>query len=200
VEAPSHQPIYGGTRRRGHALVFGLTPTVPPVVQSGDRAGQITWLGRLAQSLSDRMGVSAQYSQRRTFGRVPPGVVETPPMFFEDGVYDDPYASDLGALSTSLKYVFARGDVVEGWSAWMNKDYRATLALGSDGWPVSGEPLRSDRLTRAGAGWTLPIRPGKTGPADIDLIVGYVYTHARSNDAFYTYASHMVGLSVAVGF
>lgn len=200
LEASSHQPVSGGMRGRGQGPMLGLTPAVPSVVQGGDRAGQVTWLGRVAQSLADRLGVAAQYTQRRTFGTMPPGVVETPPMFFEDGVYDDPYASDLDALSTSLKYVFARGDVVEGWGAWMYKDYRATLALGPDGSPLPGEPLRSDRLARAGAGWTVPIRPGRTGPADIDLIVGYVYTRARSNDAFYTYASHMLGLSVAVGF
>jgi len=121
-------------------------------------------------------------------------------MFFEDGVYDDPYASNLDALSLSAKYAFARGDVVEGWGARMNKDYRATLALGPDGWPVPGEPLRADRLVRAGAGWTAPLWPAKTGATSIDLTVAYLFTRSRSNDAFYSYTSHTMGVSMSVGF
>lgn len=200
VGAPTEPAALGGLRGRGQGKAFSLTPSVPSAHQVEDRASQVTWLARVAQSIVDRLGVSAQYSQRRAFGNVPPGIVETPPGFVEDGVYDDPYASNLDALSASAKYAFARGDVVEGWGSWMTKDYRATLAAGSDGWPLAGEPLRSDRLVRAGAGWTMPVWPAKTGATAIDLITGYVYTRSRSNDVFYDYTSHMIGVSVSVGF
>jgi hypothetical protein len=200
VESPVEPGISGIGRGRGQGRLLGLTPSVPSAHQAEDRASQVTWLARVAQSVVDRLGVSAQYSQRRAFGSVPPGIVETPPGFFEDGVYDDPYASNLDAFSASAKYAFARGDVVEGWGSWMNKDYRATLAAGPDGWPLPGEPLRSDRLVRAGAGWTMPVLPAKTGATAIDLITGYVFTRSRSNDAFYDYTSHMIGVSVSVGF
>jgi hypothetical protein len=200
VETPIEHGAFVGISGRGQGKGFSVTPSVPSGFQSEDRASQVTWLARVAQSVVDRLGVSAQYSQRRAFGSVPPGIVETPPGFFEDGVYDDPYASNLNALSLSAKYAFARGDVVEGWGSWMNKDYRATLAAGPDGWPLPGEPLRSDRLVRAGAGWTIPVWPAKTGATAIDVIGGYVFTRSRSNDVFYDYTSHMIGFSVSVGF
>jgi hypothetical protein len=202
VDAPALLDPSGsaGTRGRGLGRGLGLMSSVPSASQVEDHASQVTWLARVAQSIVDRLGVSAQFSQRRSFGTVPPGVVETPPGFFEDGVYDDPYASDLDALSLTAKYAFARGDAVEAWSAWMRKDYRATLALGPEGWPLAGEPLRSDRVTRAGAGWTIPVFPAKTGATAIDVIAGYVFTRSRSNDAFYDYTSHMLGVSLAVSF
>jgi len=52
---------------------------------------------RAAQSLGERTGLSLQYTWRTVFGSVPPVVVSTPALFFEDGVYDDPYASDASA-------------------------------------------------------------------------------------------------------
>ena len=51
----------------------------------------------LAQSLGLRTGLSLEYTRRSVFGAVPPVVVTTPPVLFEDGVYDDPYASDASA-------------------------------------------------------------------------------------------------------
>ncbi len=200
VEPSPDQQTSESARGRGQGRLFGVALSSPTAFQREDRAGQITWLGRVAQSVVDRLGVSAQYSQRRTFGSVPPGIVETPPGSFEDGVYDDPFASDLDALSLTAKYAFARGDVVDAWGSRMTKDYRAMLALGADGGPLPGEPLRSDRLVRAGAGWTIPVWPSKTGATAIDLITGYVFTQSRSNDAYYDYRSHRVGFSVSVGF
>ncbi len=64
-----------------------------------NRAGQIVFLGRVAQSLADRTGVSLQCIQRSSFGEVPPVVVTTPALFFDDGIYDDPFASDSRMLS-----------------------------------------------------------------------------------------------------
>jgi hypothetical protein len=192
-----------GSRWRGHGLRVSASAAAPDATATGqdaDRAGQITWLGRLARSLSDRTGASVQYARRRTFGTVPPAIVETPPLFFEDGVYDDPYASDLDTLSATLKHVRPRGDVLEGWAAWIHKPYVATVALDTGGQPRSGDPRREDRVVRAGLSWTIPVRPGRTGSVDLDLIPGYLYTHSRSNDAFFTYTSHQVGVSVAVGF
>ena len=56
----------------------------------GGTAGLVSVLGRVAQSLADRTGVSLQYLQRTSFGALPTVVVTTPALFFDDGVYDDP--------------------------------------------------------------------------------------------------------------
>ncbi len=64
----------------------------------GGTAGQVTVLGRIAQSLADRTGVTLQYMQRTSFGALPTAVVTTPALFFDDGVYDDPFASNARAV------------------------------------------------------------------------------------------------------
>ena len=83
----------GGRRRdgTGHAAA---TPGRVGVATS-DHAQQLTLLGRVAQSLGERTGLSLQATWRGTGGSVPPAVVTTPAGFFDDGVYDDPFASDL---------------------------------------------------------------------------------------------------------
>jgi hypothetical protein len=170
-----------------------------PLVER-NRAGMVTWMARVAQSLADRTGASIQFSQRATFGRVAPLVVTTPALFFDDGVYDDPFASDARGLTAALKHVFAGGMTLEGSASRMRKDYNSVLALGSDGAASPGLALRSDNVWRAGAGWTIPVFPSRTGPIGVDLEIGYFYTQHRSNDAFYNYRSHALGLGVTVSY
>ncbi len=165
-----------------------------------DRAGQVSWMGRVAQSLADRTGVSVQYYQRATFGSLPSIMVVTPALFFDDGVYDDPYASEQRTASTSLTQAFARGDSIAAWGSWSRKAYTATPAYGLDGEPLDGEPLRDDRIWRAGAAWTHAFLPDRTGPLAVDVVLRYTYTRHQSNDLFYNYRSHVAGLSVTVGY
>jgi hypothetical protein len=71
----------------------------------------LVWLDyastRRELGLGDRTGVWGQGFVRRAVGRVPPAIVTTPAGFFDDGVYDDPFASDLDALSGGVKHLFA---------------------------------------------------------------------------------------------
>ena len=76
---------------------------------SNDPARQLTVFGRVAQSLADRVAVSFEASRRNAGGVVAPAVVETPEMLIDDGVYDDPYASDATIWRTGLKYSSAVG-------------------------------------------------------------------------------------------
>jgi hypothetical protein len=163
-------------------------------------AGQVTVFGRVAQSLTDRTGAWLQYSRRVTFGRVPPVVVTTPALFFDDGVYDDPFASNAGAVTAALKHQFASGTIAELDFARMLKDYTATVALDLDGTPHVGEPLRIDRIWRTSAGVSVPIAPSKTGALQLSLDVTYSYTRHRSNDVFYNYASHGMATGISVGY
>ncbi len=144
--------------------------------------------------------MSLQYYQRETFGSLPSVMVVTPALFFDDGVYDDPYASQQRTVSGSLKQAFTRGDTVEGWGSWSRKDYTATPAYGLDGEPLPGEPLRGDTIWRAGIAWTHAFLPDRTGPVTVDLLVNYTCTRHESNDLFYSYRSHIVGLGVTVGY
>jgi hypothetical protein len=127
-------------------------------------------------------------------------MVVTPALFFDDGVYDDPYASEQRTASSTLTQVFARGDSIEAWGSWSRKAYTATPAYGLDGEPLDGEPLRRDRLWRAGAAWTHALLPDRTGPVAVDVVLRYGYTRHASNDLYYNYRSHVVGVSVTVGY
>jgi hypothetical protein len=182
----------------------GMGPDVRPaggtaVTAGEDDAGQLTWLVRAAQSLGQRTGLSLQYTRRSVFGSVPPVVVTTPALFFEDGVYDDPYASDASAVRTVLKHVFAGGAeaAIEGY--WLDKAYAATVALDETGEPRPDGALRADTVWQAAATASVPVLGGRTGALSLALELGWQYTRHRSNDAFYRYDAHVVrvGLSAA---
>jgi hypothetical protein len=182
----------------------GMGPDVRPtgvtaVASGDDTAGQLTWLVRAAQSLGQRTGLSLQYTRRSVFGSVPPVVVTTPALFFEDGVYDDPYASDASAVRTVLKHVFAGGaeTAIEG--RWLDKSFVATVALDETGEPRADGALRADTVWQAAATASVPVLAGRTGGVSLALELGWQYTRHRSNDAFYNYDAHAVrvGLSAA---
>jgi hypothetical protein len=181
----------------------GMGPSVRPGVSdrpAGDNARQVTVLGRVAQSLGERTGLSLQATWRRTGGSVPPAVVSTPAGFFDDGVYDDPFASDLVALDLRLKHVLAGGAVFEARGRRLRQSYTAELALDADWSPLPGEPLREDRVWRAGLTLSLPLFPGRTGPLALTLETLYDFTDSASNDVFYEYRSHSVFAALAVGY
>lgn len=191
----------GDAKRQGTG---GMGPDVRPagvaaVTAGDDAAGQLTWLVRAAQSLDERTGLSLQYTRRNVFGSVPPVVVTTPALFFEDGVYDDPYASDASAVRAALKRVFAGGATaaIEGY--WLDKGYVAAVALDETGEPRADEALRADTVWRAAAWASVPVLGQRTGAVSLALDLGWQYTRHRSNDAFYRYDAHAVrvGLSAA---
>jgi len=190
----------GRGRGPGGLAALDRAPRMHVAMTTGAGAGQVSWLGRVAQSLADRTGVSLQYFQREIFGSLPSVMVVTPALFFDDGVYDDPFASEQRTASGSIKQVFTRGDTLKGWGAWSRKAYTATPAYGLDGDPLAGDPLREDRIWRTGLSWTHPFLPDQTGPVAVDLLVNYTYTRHESNDLFYNYRSHVVGLGAAIGF
>ena len=202
VSAATGPTMVGQGRGRG-AIGLGAFDRVPVAWAQApptERAGQVSWMGRVAQSLADRTGVSAQYYQRETFGSLPPIMVLTPALFFDDGVYDDPFASEQRTASTAFTQVFARGDSIEAWGSWSRKAYTATPAYGLDGEPLEGEPLRNDRIWRGGAAWTHALLPHRTGPLAVDVVLRYDFTRHQSNDLFYNYRSHVLGFAVSVGY
>jgi len=185
-----------GWMGRGMGPLLRASGVLSGTATDRHRAGMVTWLARVAQSLADRTGATLQYTERVTFGRVAPVVVSTPPAYFEDGVYDDPFASNARVLTATLKHLSAGGMVLEGYVSRMQKEYDGLSALDANGVALSGLPSRADRVWRAGAGWTMPLFASKTGPIGLDLNVDYYFTRHRSNDAFYNYTSH----GVATGF
>ncbi len=200
-------PDLGVGTPRGRGL--GMTSKVPTTITTtdwaatstvGGTAGLVTVLGRVAQSLADRTGVSLQYLQRESFGALPTAVVTTPALFFDDGVYDDPYASNANDVRATLKHLLQNGMKLELGGAWTRKDYRGTVALDLDGAPVAGDPLRADRIWRAAASWTVPLLRERTGAWDLGIALDYLFTRHRSNDAYYNYNSHGVGLGFTVSY
>jgi hypothetical protein len=154
---------------------------------------------RLAQSLTDRTGAQAQVMMRRTFGTVPAVLITTPAGFFEDGIYDDPFASDGLFVQAGVKRTFAGDAELAATVWWADKDYTGTFALGDDGLGLAGTPLRSDRVTLTQVSWTQPLIPSRTGLVRLSAEIGYRFLQHRSNDVFYNYTSHAfaVGLTIA---
>jgi hypothetical protein len=191
----------GGQGTHGSGALTGpreTTSLLVPVGTTAERARQWNLLLRIAQGLGDRTGLYAQGFVRRTGGRVPPALVTTPAGFFDDGVYDDPFASDLGALSTGIRHAFASGADAHAFGSWQAKDYTSTVALDATGQPRPGDPLRSDRITRGGAGLSLPLLPKRTNGFSLAVGLDYAFTQSRSNDAFYDYQDHAVGVTLTL--
>ena len=191
----------GGYGARGRGLMLGsLTGSPISIENAGLLAGQFTLFGRVAQSLADRTGVHLEASRRFTFGDKAPAVIATPELLFDDGVYDDPYASDAVTWRAGVKHIFARGIVVEGGVNRFDKHYTATLALAADGEPVQGLALRNDDIWQADAACTVPLWPGRTGKTEFSLLVSYLFTDHASNDAFYNYRSQGLGVGLSVKY
>ena len=208
AEATSWAPSVTGVNGRGQGsggAYRHTTTIVPPsdnATSSADLnpARLVSVMGRVAQSLADRTGISVQYTGRVSFGGLPTAIVTTPALFFEDGIYDDPFASNAHALRGTLTQVLASGAQLEGGGTWSRKDYRASPALEFDGSVNAAAGTRADRIWRAGAAWTQPVLRSRTGPIGLDLVFDYWYTAHHSNDAFYNYTSHALGLGISVSY
>jgi hypothetical protein len=184
----------------GPAWRSSTTWYLPQSQDQDGAAGLVSALFRAAQSLSDRTGVHGQVAFRTTFGAVPPALVTTPAGFFDDGVYDDPFASDAVSGQGGLKRAFTSGAEIEAIVNYADRRYTNTPALAADGTELPGSPLRHDRVWRGGVVWTQPILGSRTGRAELSVDLGYRFLASRSNDAFYDYTSHGVALGFSVHY
>ena len=197
--APSSPSSTSGRGRGGVGMGPSVRVTLPSSVSTGttgENARQWNTMVRVAQGLGQRTGAWAQGFVRRISGDVPPGLLATPAGFFDDGVYDDPFASDMGALSLGAKHVFAGGAELQAQGSWQKKDFDAVVALDATGLALEGGALREDRITRGGLSLALPMPA--PGAFSLGLALEYNFTRSRSNDAYYDYQNHAVGLTLTV--
>jgi hypothetical protein len=203
-DEPSAPPEARGASGRGSGaggMGPGLRPPAGlPVTEGDESAGQFTWLVRAAQSLGPLTGLSLQYSRRSVFGSVPPVVVTTPALLFEDGVYDDPYASEASAVRGALKHVFAGGAEAQIEGYWLDKAYVSTVALDGTGEPLPDGALRKDAVWRAAAAASVPVFGSRTGSVSLALELRWEFTRHRSNDAFYRYDAQALGVGVSAAY
>jgi hypothetical protein len=196
--------ITGITHGRGMGMgpaMRGTTAWVLP--QSQDQsgtAGLVYGLFRAAQSVSDRTGVHGQFAFRETFGAVPPALVTTPAGFFDDGVYDDPFASDAMSGQGGLTRAFKSGAELEAIVNYADRRYTSTPALDAEGSELPGSPLRHDRVWRGAIVWSQPVLGSRTGRAELSVDLGYRFLASSSNDAFYDYTSHGFALGFSVRY
>jgi len=188
--------VAGWGQGRGRGMGPGLRTSAVALSPAGDRARLWAGLLRVAQSLGEQTGLRLQAGLRRVAGQTPPALVTTPEGFFDDGVYDDPYASDQRSLLLAVKRIFSGGAEVEAVAGWRDRDYVSAVALAEDGLPQPGEPLRADEIVHARLLLTQPVLAGRTGPVALDLLLAYDLTRHHSNDAFYNYTSHAVSVTV----
>jgi hypothetical protein len=163
-------------------------------------AGLTMGLARVAQSLTDRTGIHVQATVRRTFGSVTPLLVTTPAGFFEDGVYDDPFAANGVFLQAGFAHAFAGGAELSATGWWADKDYTSIGALDPEGLPLATGALRADRVTVAQAAWSQPLWRTSGGDTLLSADISYRYMRHASNDTFYNYRSHAVGISLTASY
>ncbi len=143
-----------------------------------------SWAARIAQSLDDRTGVWIEREERRTRGELPPAIVWTPPLFYDDGVYDDPYVIDARTWRAGARHVFSAGAEVGGWVSESDRSYAGLT--------------RTDTLRRAGIESIIPLLGGAQG--DVSAVLGYSYFRNASSDALESYRAHQASIGVRFGF
>ena len=191
---------HGGGMGRGPAMRGATAWVLPQSQAQSGTAGLASGLFRVAQSLSDRTGVHGQVAFRQTFGAVPPALVTTPAGFFDDGVYDDPFASDAISGQGGLTRAFKSGAELEAAVNYADRRYTSTPALDAGGSELPGSPLRQDRVWRGAIVWSQPILGARTGKAALSVDLGYRFIASASNDAFYDYTSHGFALGFSVHY
>lgn len=182
AEIPDVDPAHGG-RRIGRGLF------VVPTMLSAEAGGPVartrwSWVARIAQSLAARTGAWIEYEWRTTSGQMPPAIVWTPPLFYDDGVYDDPYVFDLAAWRGGVTHVSGRELELRGWLDYGKRDF-AGLS-------------RSDRLLRTGIDGILPVV--RRAAAAMDLTASYQFVHDDSTEVLESYRAHVVAAGVRIRF
>jgi len=206
VAMPDTVATTGTIISRGRGMGMGptwrtsVTHYVPQSQEQSGAAGLVSGLFRAAQSLSDRTGVHGQVAFRQTFGAVPPALVTTPAGFFDDGVYDDPFASNAVSGQGGLTRAFASGAEIEAIVNYADRRYTSTPALDAAGNELPGSPLRQDRVWRGAVVWSQPVFGSRTGRAELSVDIGYRFLASTSNDAFYDYTSHGFALGFSVHY
>ena len=185
--------------QRGPAGQLTTLLVTPVATSSPGSARQITVFGRVAQSLADRLALTFDVSWRNAGGAVAPAIVATPEMMIDDGVYDDPYASDATVLRAGVKRVFEAGRELEaGVSRW-SKYYENTPAFDIDGAAFAGL-MREDDIWRFEASWRESLLPSRTGNVGLALLTTYTFMDSSSTDAFYDYRSHRARVLLAISY
>jgi hypothetical protein len=163
------------------------------------RAFATTWLVRAAQSLAERTGLSIQYQRRNSTGDVPPVLFTLPQRYLDDGIYDDPYASELRAWWIRLKHVLPSGMIFDVHAGRDRRQYVAAPALDAEGKALPERRL--DRLSRAGMDVSFPLLSKQTGVGlAMAFEVQYSYLLSRSNDGYYDYRSHVIDIGLRIEY
>jgi len=187
-----------GAGRGGGIGNATLVPVAVPG-EPGSDARQVTLLARIAQSLANRTGLSLEVSRRRVGGEVPPSLVSTPATFFDDGIYDDMFASNATRGGVTLKSIVGHGVELEASMIALDKDYPSTLAFDEQGAALPGV-RRADRVRQARLAAAWPLFPSRTGSVSLDLLTGYDYTKHESTSALYRYRAHTVRVAIGVSY
>ena len=131
---------------------------------------------------------------------MPPALVTTPAGFFDDGVYDDPFASDAISGQGGLTRAFTSGAELEALVNYADCRYTSTPALDAAGSELPGSPLRQDRVWRGGVVWSQPILGVTHGEGRAVAGPRLPLHRVASNDAFYDYTSHGFALGFSVHY
>jgi hypothetical protein len=184
----------GATRGRGRAAML-LNPTMSTSRSQPATRTLWTWSARVAQSLDDRTGVWVEREQRRANGDAPPALVWTPPLFYDDGVYDDPYVVESRSWRAGARRVFARGDELAIRIDRSVRDFDGLDVLDDAGIAMA---TRSDTLLRSGIDAEIVIR--STPAVDLILLAGYGYVRNTSKDEAETYRSQIGSIGLSIRF
>jgi hypothetical protein len=195
VETIPATPAATAARGQGRGAMLLRPLTTYPQNGEGVSRRLWTWSARVAQSLDDRTGVWVEHEQRGANGEPPPALVWTPPLFYDDGVYDDPYAIEARTWRAGARHVFARGDELAVWTSRSARDFIGLGVLDESGAAIAE---RSDTLGRSGIDATIVLR--STSRFDLLLLAGYEHVRNESNDWAEAYRSHVASLGLSVGW
>lgn len=192
-------------RSRGYGAGMGPSVRYPATsftraTSARGTAGMASAMARVAQSLTDRTGVRLQATARRTFGTVAPLLVTTPAGFFEDGVYDDPFASDALLGEAGIQHDRASGAGLSA-TLWLAaKHYTSAVAPDSTVASTDASARRWDHVATGSVTWSQPLLASRTGALALTGNIGYRVVRHRSLDAYYNYTAHAVQVGFTIDY
>lgn len=180
-----------GGRGRGMYATQSVVDEIPS-------SQQLAVMGRIAQSLHDKLGIFIQYRQQ--FSLSGQSFVSGGDYFQDEELFDDPFSYESTEYSSQLSWI-APGNIQFKISGGMdNKNYVSEMAFISADDSIGIGGLRSDDRNYMNVSLlkSFPINSSWLNLMTIDL--NYSYIRNSSNSYWYDYKNAIFGAGIQFGF
>lgn len=182
----------GSGMSMGSSFPMTVSTSVPPM-------GQVILLGRVAQSIFDKMGVYIQY--RRQINLSDQVTSITGNNFYQDEeLFDDPFSYEGREISTQLTWLMPWSMKLQFGGSLFDKSYINDLAYTSIEDSVGSGGQRIDKQKNIFVNFKKTFLINKNWLEALQFSFYYGYTNNESNSIWYNYSNRVYGGSIQWSF